>query len=132
MYHAVTVGADGSGNICIHCTISSLSDALGCVVLLHPVNDLSNITVREVIRGLQQPYCINVDRDIYSVAVFEWKRDGFLSFQPAVIKVTAFDQPSNFHYQYRYMYRLHPPPPPPPPHFQYLRFKIQSVIENFY
>ena len=64
-------------------------------MLLHPVNDLSNITVREVNRSLQQPYCIYVGRDIFSVAVFEWKSDGFLSFQPAVIKVATYDQPSN-------------------------------------
>ena len=79
-YHdAVTINADGAGDICINCTISSQSDASGCVMLLHPVNDLSNITVREVNRGLQQPYCIHVDRDIFSVAVFKWKSDGFLS-----------------------------------------------------
>ena len=97
-YHAVTVDADGAGNICINCT---QSDALGCVVLLHPVNDLSNITVREVNRHLQQPYCIHVGRNIFSVAVFEWKKDGFLSFQPAVFKITTFDQPSKCYNYYK-------------------------------
>ena len=91
---AVTVGADGAGNICINCAISSQSDALGCVMLLHPVNDFNNITVREVNKNLQQPYCIHAGRDIFSIAVFEWKSDGFPSFQPAVFKVTTIDKPS--------------------------------------
>ena len=69
-------------------------------MLLHPVNDLSNITVREVNRSLHQPYCIHVGRDIFSVAIFEWKSDDFLSFQPAVFKITTFDQPSNDYHQF--------------------------------
>ena len=56
----LSVDADGTGNICINCTISSLSDALGCMVLLHPENDLSNITLREVSKSARQPYCIHV------------------------------------------------------------------------
>ena len=83
----LTIYAD-SGNICINCTISSLSDALGCVVLLHPVNDLSNITVREVNKSAQQPYCIYVGGgNTFSVAVFEWKSDGFIGFQPVTLVI---------------------------------------------
>ena len=41
-----------TSDICIKCMISSASDSLGCVVLLHLVNDLSNITVREVNNNL--------------------------------------------------------------------------------
>ena len=79
----INIQTDDAGSICIHCTISSTSYALGCVVLLHPVNDLNNITVRVVNKTLQQPYCICIGRgDTYSyfVAVFEWESDYFISF----------------------------------------------------
>ena len=74
--------------------IISVSDALGCVVLLHPVNDLSNITIREISKNIKQPYCIHVGRDnTFSVAIFEWKSDGFIGFQPAtVVEVSTTNQ----------------------------------------
>ena len=91
----ITVDGNDAGDICIKCMISSASDSLGCVVLLHLVNDLSNITVREVNKRVQQPYCIHVGRreNRFLVAVFEWKNDGFISFQPATV-IEIIIQPS--------------------------------------
>ena len=56
-------------------------------MLLHSVNDLNNITVRIVNKTLQQVYCIYVGRRdvIYSVAVFEWECDYFISSQPVTV-----------------------------------------------
>ena len=83
LHHAVnvltrlTIYSDSAGNICIDSMIPTTSDLLEHVVLLHPVNDLSNITVREVNTSVQQPYCIYIGReDTYSVAVFEWTNGG--------------------------------------------------------
>ena len=56
--------------------------------LLHPMNDLSNITVREVNISVQQPYCIHIGREdtYYSVIIFEWTSSG-IDFHP-IIKTT--------------------------------------------
>ena len=62
--------------------IPTTSDLLEHVVLLHPVNDLSNITVREVNISVQQPYCIYIGReDTYSVVVFDWT-NGVIDLRP--------------------------------------------------
>ena len=64
--------------------------------MLHPVNDLSNITVKNVNFTSQQDYCIHVSgEDNFFVAVFEWTRNGFFSLQPAtVVEVSTFNQES--------------------------------------
>ena len=65
------------------------------MVLLHPVNDLSNITVREINKIAQQPYCIRVGGgNIFFVAVFEWKSSGFIGFLPATL-----NEISKYNYQ---------------------------------
>ena len=61
-------------------------------VVLHPVNDLSSITVKNINFTSQQEYCIHVGgEDIFSVVVFEWTSN---SFQPTtVVNVSTFYQP---------------------------------------
>ena len=61
-------------------------------VVLHPVNDLSNITVKNINFTSRQDYCFHVGgEDIFSVVVFEWTSN---SFQPTtVVNVSTFYQP---------------------------------------
>ena len=80
--------AGGASNICINYTL-----AMGYVyVVLHPVNDLSSITVKNINFTSQQEYCIHVGgEDIFSVVVFEWTSN---NFQPTtVVNVSTFYQP---------------------------------------
>lgn len=82
---SISVNASASGDaLCVVCVISAGSTSLGCVVLLHPDNDTSNVTVREVGTQAVQPYCISVQGD-FSVAVFEWKSDGFVGAKPSSV-----------------------------------------------
>ena len=65
-------------------------------VVLHPVNDLSSITVKNVNFTSQQDYyCFHVGgEDVFSVAVFEWTSDSF-NFKPTtVVKLSTFNQPT--------------------------------------
>lgn len=73
-------------SVCVTCISNGSSASLGCVVLLHPVNNFSTITVREIGRNSSQPYCIYMlGKGKFSTAVFEWKSDGFASFEPVSV-----------------------------------------------
>ena len=62
------------------------SGSLGCAVLLHPTDNFSTITVREIGANTSQPHCIPMqETGKFSVAVFEWKSDGFASFEPVAV-----------------------------------------------
>ena len=88
--------ASASNIICINDTL-----AMGyAYMVLHPVNDLSNITVKNVNFTSQQDYyCFHAG--VFSVAVFEWK-NGFFSFRPTtVIKISTFNQSSTVEHSTR-------------------------------
>lgn len=82
---SITVQPDRDA-VCITCMFSASSTSLGCAVLLHPVHFFSNVTVREIGYNTAQPYCIPVqDEGNFSVAIFEWKSDGFVGFKPVSV-----------------------------------------------
>lgn len=79
--------------VCIVCTFSANSASLGCVVLMHPVHNFSTIVVREIGTNASQPYCISVqEKGMFSVAVFEWRSDSFVDFQPVSVAKVLIDQ----------------------------------------
>lgn len=82
--------------VCVVCTLTSSSHSLGCVVLLHPVSQFDNITVREISTHTAQPHCIRVTGEgNFSAAVFEWRSDGFVGLRPvSVTEILVSNQPT--------------------------------------
>ena len=48
------------------------------------MDDFDNITVREIGTRTKQPFCIMAEGNV-SVAVFEWKSDGFVGLRPVSV-----------------------------------------------
>ena len=86
----IRIFAGGASNICINYNTLAMGYLY---VVLHPVNDLSSITVKNINFTSQQDYyCFHVGgEDIFSIAVFEWTSNDFFSYQPTtVVKVPTF------------------------------------------
>lgn len=67
-------------------------------MLLHPVNNFSTLIVREIGANTSQPHCILMQgKGKFSVAVFEWKSDGFASFEPVAVTevLIGMDEPTS-------------------------------------
>lgn len=65
------------------------------MALLHRTNNFSDITVLEIGRFANLPHCVLIEEERlnYSVAVFEWKSDGFVGLKP--ISVSVINRNSN-------------------------------------
>lgn len=80
-----TLRVAGNGSVCVTCTFTAFSNAMGCVALFLPDN-VMKLLVRNITKHPDESsvdMCLNEEHGVYIVAVFERRRDGVISNNPA-------------------------------------------------